>query len=245
MKYESKALLKPITSITEGIVVGVADDIIIDGAGKKVIALGLARKTPEKYYYPTEELKVIPFQKIIGINDTNIMIMSSKDIISYREIKPDFIDKILQDKIKVVDTDCIKNGERYGKVKEYTINENGDILSCKVVYYCEEDIDIQNIDILAKDYTIVKVKDMDNTKEPVKKTEPEQVKIKTETVAPPVKKANHDLSMSYKLYLNKTLKKDISCNGKTYSSGTTVTKQLIDELAAANKVNILGETVNC
>lgn len=245
MKYESTALLKSITSITEGTVVGVADDIIIDGAGKKVIALGLARKTPEKYYYPTEELKVIPFQKIIGINDTNIMIMSSKDIISYRELKPDFIDKILQDKIKVVDTDCIKNGERYGKVKEYTINENGDILSCKVAYYCEEDIDIQNIDILAKDYTIVKVKDMDNTKESVKKTEPEQVKIKTETVAPPVKKANHDLSMSYKLYLNKTLKKDISCNGKTYSSGTTVTKQLIDELAAANKVNILGETVNC
>lgn len=245
MKYESTALLKSITSITEGTVVGVADDIIIDGAGKKVIALGLARKTPEKYYYPTEELKVIPFQKIIGINDTNIMIMSSKDIISYRELKPDFIDKILQDKIKVVDTDCIKNGERYGKVKEYTINEDGDILSCKVAYYCEEDIDIQNIDILAKDYTIVKVKDMDNTKESVKKTEPEQVKIKTETVAPPVKKANHDLSMSYKLYLNKTLKKDISCNGKTYSSGTTVTKQLIDELAAANKVNILGETVNC
>ncbi|HIX83722.1 MAG TPA: hypothetical protein H9979_04115 [Candidatus Megamonas gallistercoris] len=245
MKYESTALLKSITSITEGTVVGVADDIIIDGAGKKVIALGLARKTPEKYYYPTEELKVIPFQKIIGINDTNIMIMSSKDIISYRELKPDFIDKILQDKIKVVDTDCIKNGERYGKVKEYTINENGDILSCKVAYYCEEDIDIQNIDILAKDYTIVKVNDMDNTKEPVKKFESEQVKIKTETVASPVKKANHDLSMSYKLYLNKTLKKDISCNGKTYSSGTTVTKQLIDELAAANKVNILGETVNC
>jgi len=245
MKYESTALLKSITSITEGTVVGVADDIIIDGAGKKVIALGLARKTPEKYYYPTEELKVIPFQKIIGINDTNIMIMSSKDIISYRELKPDFIDKILQDKIKVVDTDCIKNGERYGKVKEYTINEDGDILSCKVAYYCEEDIDIQNIDILAKDYTIVKVNDMDNTKEPVKKFESEQVKIKTETVASPVKKANHDLSMSYKLYLNKTLKKDISCNGKTYSSGTTVTKQLIDELAAANKVNILGETVNC
>ena len=243
MKYESTALLKSITSITEGTVVGVADDIIIDGAGKKVIALGLARKTPEKYYYPTEELKVIPFQKIIGINDTNIMIMSSKDIISYRELN--FIDKILQDKIKVVDTDCIKNGERYGKVKEYTINEDGDILSCKVAYYCEEDIDIQNIDILAKDYTIVKVNDMDNTKEPVKKFESEQVKIKTETVAPPVKKANHDLSMSYKLYLNKTLKKDISCNGKTYSSGTTVTKQLIDELAAANKVNILGETVNC
>lgn len=245
MKYESTALLKSITSITEGTVVGVADDIIIDGAGKKVIALGLACKTPEKYYYPTEELKVIPFQKIIGINDTNIMIMSSKDIISYRELKPDFIDKILQDKIKVVDTDCIKNGERYGKVKEYTINEDGDILSCKVAYYCEEDIDIQNIDILAKDYTIVKVNDMDNTKEPVKKFESEQVKIKTETVASPVKKANHDLSMSYKLYLNKTLKKDISCNGKTYSSGTTVTKQLIDELAAANKVNILGETVNC
>lgn len=245
MKYESKALLKPITSITEGIVVGTADDIIIDGASKKVIALGLARKTPEKYYYPTEELQVIPFEKIIGINDTNIMIMSSKDIISYRKLEPDFIDKILQDKIKVVNTDCIKNGERYGKVKEYTINENGDILSCKVAYYCEEDIDIQNIDILAKDYTIVKVNDMDNTKEPVKKFESEQVKIKTETVASPVKKANHDLSMSYKLYLNKTLKKDISCNGKTYSSGTTVTKQLIDELAAANKVNILGETVNC
>lgn len=245
MKYESKALLKPITSITEGIVVGTADDIIIDGASKKVIALGLARKTPEKYYYPTEELQVIPFEKIIGINDTNIMIMSSKDIISYRKLEPDFIDKILQDKIKVVNTDCIKNGERYGKVKEYTINENGDILSCKVAYYCEEDIDIQNIDILAKDYTVIKAKDMDNTKEPVQKIEPQQVKVKTETVVPPVKKANHDLSMSYKLYLNKTLKKDISCNGKTYSSGTTVTKQLIDELAAANKVNILGETVNC
>ena len=57
--YESKQLLKPVISITEGIELGTVSDIIIDGENKKVIALGI---TKDKLFY--KALCVIPFEKI-------------------------------------------------------------------------------------------------------------------------------------------------------------------------------------
>ena len=57
--YESKQLLKPVMSITEGIELGTVSDIIIDGENKKVIAFGI---TKDKLFY--KALRVIPFEKI-------------------------------------------------------------------------------------------------------------------------------------------------------------------------------------
>ena len=91
--YESKQLLKSVMSITEGIELGTVSDIIIDGENKKVIALGI---TKDKLFY--KALRVIPFEKISSINEDNILVMSSKDIISYKDFNLD-LEKILQERV--------------------------------------------------------------------------------------------------------------------------------------------------
>ena len=151
--YESKQLLKPVMSITEGIELGTVSDIIIDGENKKVIALGI---TKDKLFY--KALRVIPFEKISSINEDNILVMSSKDIISYKDFNLD-LEKILQDRINILNTICLSGGKKCGTVTEYTIDEQGNILNCKIIY--EKTVNVQDINIFAKDYTIMK--NTDNT----------------------------------------------------------------------------------
>lgn len=151
--YESKQLLKPVISITEGIELGTVSDIIIDGENKKVIALGI---TKNKLFY--KALRVIPFEKISSINEDNILVMSSKDIISYKDFNLD-LEKILQDRINILNTICLSGGKKCGTVTEYTIDEQGNILNCKIIY--EKTVNVKDINIFAKDYTIMK--NTDNT----------------------------------------------------------------------------------
>lgn len=151
--YESKQLLKPVISITEGIELGTVSDIIIDGENKKVIALGI---TKDKLFY--KALRVIPFEKISSINEDNILVMSSKDIISYKDFNLD-LEKILQDRINILNTICLSGGKKCGTVTEYTIDEQGNILNCKIIY--EKTVNVKDINIFAKDYTIMK--NIDNT----------------------------------------------------------------------------------
>ena len=151
--YESKQLLKSVMSITEGIELGTVSDIIIDGENKKVIALGTSK---DKLFY--KALRVIPFEKISSINEDNILVMSSKDIISYKDFNLD-LEKILQDRINILNTICLSGGKKCGTVTEYTIDEQGNILNCKIIY--EKTVNVKDINIFAKDYTIMK--NIDNT----------------------------------------------------------------------------------
>ena len=151
--YESKQLLKSVMSITEGIELGTVSDIIIDGENKKVIALGTSKA---KLFY--KALRVIPFEKISSINEDNILVMSSKDIISYKDFNLD-LEKILQDRINILNTICLSGGKKCGTVTEYTIDEQGNILNCKIIY--EKTVNVKDINIFAKDYTIMK--NIDNT----------------------------------------------------------------------------------
>lgn len=202
--YESKQLLKSVMSITEGIELGTVSDIIIDGENKKVIALGI---TKDKLFY--KALRVIPFEKISSINEDNILVMSSKDIISYKDFNLD-LEKILQDRINILNTICLSGGKKCGTVTEYTIDEQGNILNCKIIY--EKTVNVKDINIFAKDYTIMKntdntevisTKKIDNviTKqdEPIQKaTVIQSTKQNTKN-----EKNINDNDLNYRLYLNR------------------------------------------
>lgn len=243
--YESKQLLKPVISITEGIELGTVSDIIIDGENKKVIALGI---TKDKLFY--KALRVIPFEKISSINEDNILVMSSKDIISYKDFNLD-LEKILQDRINILNTICLSGGKKCGTVTEYTIDEQGNILNCKIIY--EKTVNVKYINIFAKDYTIMKntdntevisTKKIDNTitkqNESIQKTTVTQSTNKNTNN----EKNIDDKDLNYKLYLNRKIKEQLTVNNKTYPAGTVLTKQIIDDIIAINQANLLGNIVN-
>ncbi len=243
--YESKQLLKPVMSITEGIELGTVSDIIIDGENKKVIAFGI---TKDKLFY--KALRVIPFEKISSINEDNILVMSSKDIISYKDFNLD-LEKILQDRINILNTICLSGGKKCGTVTEYTIDEQGNILNCKIIH--EKTVNVQDINIFAKDYTIMKntdntevisTKKIDNTitkqNESIQKTTVTQSTNKNTNN----EKNIDDKDLNYKLYLNRKIKEQLTVNNKTYPAGTVLTKQIIDDIIAINQANLLGNIVN-
>lgn len=243
--YESKQLLKPVISITEGIELGTVSDIIIDGENKKVIALGI---TKDKLFY--KALRVIPFEKISSINEDNILVMSSKDIISYKDFNLD-LEKILQDRINILNTICLSGGKKCGTVTEYTIDEQGNILNCKIIY--AKTVNVQDINIFAKDYTIMKntnntevisTKKIDNTitkqNESIQKTTVTQSTNKNTNN----EKNIDDKDLNYRLYLNRKIKEQLIVNNKTYPAGTVLTKQIIDDIIAINQANLLGNIVN-
>lgn len=243
--YESKQLLKPVMSITEGIELGTVSDIIIDGENKKVIAFGI---TKDKLFY--KALRVIPFEKISSINEDNILVMSSKDIISYKDFNLD-LEKILQDRINILNTICLNGGKKCGTVTEYTIDEQGNILNCKIIY--EKTVNVQDINIFAKDYIIMKntdntevisTKKIDNTitkqNESIQKTTVTQSTNKNTNN----EKNIDDKDLNYKLYLNRKIKEQLTVNNKTYPAGTVLTKQIIDDIIAINQANLLGNIVN-
>ena len=221
--YESKQLLKPVMSITEGIELGTVSDIIIDGENKKVIALGV---TKDKFFY--KALRVIPFEKISSINEDNILVMSSNDIISYKDFNLD-LEKILQDRINILNTICLSGGQKCGTVTEYTINEQGNILNCKIIY--EKTINVQDINIFAKDYTIMKntdntevisTKKIDNTI--TKQDEPIQKATITQSTNQNTNNEKNlndkNLNLTYKMFLGKSLKESLTINNKTYPVDT-------------------------
>lgn len=202
--YESKQLLKSVMSITEGIELGTVSDIIIDGENKKVIALGI---TKDKLFY--KALRVIPFEKISSINEDNILVMSSKDIISYKDFNLD-LEKILQDRINILNTICLSGGKKCGTVTEYTIDEQGNILNCKIIY--EKTVNVKNINIFAKDYTIMK--NIDNTEvistkkinnTTTKQNEPIQKTTVTQSTNQNTNNEKNidDNDLNYRLYLNR------------------------------------------
>lgn len=202
--YESKQLLKSVMSITEGIELGTVSDIIIDGENKKVIALGI---TKDKLFY--KALRVIPFEKISSINEDNILVMSSKDIISYKDFNLD-LEKILQDRINILNTICLSGGKKCGTVTEYTIDEQGNILNCKIIY--EKTVNVKDINIFAKDYTIMK--NIDNTEvistKKINNTTTKQNKpIQKTTVTQSTNQNTNneknidDNDLNYRLYLNR------------------------------------------
>ena len=234
-----------IISITEGIELGTVSDIIIDGENKKVIAFGI---TKDKLFY--KALRVIPFEKISSINEDNILVMSSKDIISYKDFNLD-LEKILQDRINILNTICLSGGKKCGTVTEYTIDEQGNILNCKIIY--EKTVNVQDINIFAKDYTIMKntdntevisTKKIDNTitkqNESIQKTTVTQSTNKNTNN----EKNIDDKDLNYKLYLNRKIKEQLTVNNKTYPAGTVLTKQIIDDIIAINQANLLGNIVN-
>lgn len=245
--YESKQLLKPVISITEGIELGTVSDIIIDGENKKVIAFGI---TKDKLFY--KALRVIPFEKISSINEDNILVMSSKDIISYKDFNLD-LEKILQDRINILNTICLSGGKKCGTVTEYTIDEQGNILNCKIIY--EKTVNVQDINIFAKDYTIMKntdntevisTKKIDNVI--TKQDEPIQKATVIQSTKQNTKNEKNindkNLNLTYKMFLGKTLKEPLTINNKTYPVDTVLTKQMIDDIIAVNKINALGKFVN-
>lgn len=202
--YESKQLLKSVMSITEGIELGTVSDIIIDGENKKVIALGI---TKDKLFY--KALRVIPFEKIPSINEDNILVMSSKDIISYKDFNLD-LEKILQDRINILNTICLSGGKKCGTVTEYTIDEQGNILNCKIIY--EKTVNVKDINIFAKDYTIMK--NIDNTEvistkkinnTTTKQNEPIQKTTVTQSTNQNTNNEKNidDNDLNYRLYLNR------------------------------------------
>lgn len=245
--YESKQLLKPVMSITEGIELGTVSDIIIDGENKKVIALGI---TKDKLFY--KALCVIPFEKISSINEDNILVMSSKDIISYKDFNLD-LEKILQDRINILNTICLSGSKKCGTVTEYTIDEQGNILNCKIIY--EKTVNVKDINIFAKDYTIMKntdntevisTKKIDNVI--TKQDEPIQKATVIQSTKQNTKNEKNindkNLNLTYKMFLGKTLKEPLTINNKTYPVDTVLTKQMIDDIIAVNKINALGKFVN-
>lgn len=245
--YESKQLLKSVMSITEGIELGTVSDIIIDGENKKVIALGI---TKDKLFY--KALRVIPFEKISSINEDNILVMSSKDIISYKDFNLD-LEKILQDRINILNTICLSGGKKCGTVTEYTIDEQGNILNCKIIY--EKTVNVKDINIFAKDYTIMKntdntevisTKKIDNVI--TKQDEPIQKATVIQSTKQNTKNEKNindkNLNLTYKMFLGKTLKEPLTINNKTYPVDTVLTKQMIDDIIAVNKINALGKFVN-
>ena len=202
--YESKQLLKSVMSITEGIELGTVSDIIIDGENKKVIALGI---TKDKLFY--KALRVIPFEKTSSINEDNILVMSSKDIISYKDFNLD-LEKILQDRINILNTICLSGGKKCGTVTEYTIDEQGNILNCKIIY--EKTVNVKDINIFAKDYTIMK--NIDNTEvistkkinnTTTKQNEPIQKTTVTQSTNQNTNNEKNidDNDLNYRLYLNR------------------------------------------
>lgn len=245
--YKSKQLLKPVMSIIEGIELGTVSDIIIDGENKKVIALGI---TKDKLFY--KALRVIPFEKISSINEDNILVMSSKDIISYKDFNLD-LEKILQDRINILNTICLSGGKKCGTVTEYTIDEQGNILNCKIIY--EKTVNVKDINIFAKDYTIMKntdntevisTKKIDNVI--TKQDEPIQKATVIQSTKQNTKNEKNindkNLNLTYKMFLGKTLKEPLTINNKTYPVDTVLTKQMIDDIIAVNKINALGKFVN-
>lgn len=242
--YESKQLLKSVMSITEGIELGTVSDIIIDGENKKVIAFGI---TKDKLFY--KALRVIPFEKISSINEDNILVMSSKDIISYKDFNLD-LEKILQDRINILNTICLSGGKKCGTVTEYTIDEQGNILNCKIIY--EKTVNVKDINIFAKDYTIMK--NIDNTEvistkkinnTTTKQNEPIQKTTVTQSTNQNTNNEKNidDNDLNYRLYLNRKIKEQLTVNNKTYPAGTVLTKQIIDDIIAINQTNLLGKIV--
>ena len=53
-----------------------------------------------------------------------------------------------------------------------------------------------------------------------------------------------NLNLTYKMFLGKTLKEPLTINNKTYPVDTVLTKQMIDDIIAVNKINALGKFVN-
>ena len=242
--YESKQLLKSVMSITEGIELGTVSDIIIDVENKKVISLGI---TKDKLFY--KALRVIPFEKISSINEDNILVMSSKDIISYKDFNLD-LEKILQDRINILNTICLSGGKKCGTVTEYTIDEQGNILNCKIIY--EKTVNVKDINIFAKDYTIMK--NIDNTEvistkkinnTTTKQNEPIQKTTVTQSTNQNTNNEKNidDNDLNYRLYLNRKIKEQLTVNNKTYPAGTVLTKQIIDDIIAINQTNLLGKIV--
>lgn len=45
------------------------------------------------------------------------------------------------------------------------------------------------------------------------------------------------------MFLGKTLKEPLTINNKTYPVDTVLTKQMIDDIIAVNKINALGKIV--
>lgn len=137
MKKSVEILGLSIISITEGIEIGTAQALVIDGAQHAVVAVAF---DDGKWY---KEAKLLPFADILGIGESAITIESASKTLAL-EAAPD-LEKLLDADVSVVGTRVLtKGGQWKGIVAEMTIDDAGHIVSLDV----ENDMDggIETVD---------------------------------------------------------------------------------------------------
>lgn len=137
MKKSVEILGLSIISITEGIEIGTAQALVIDGAQHAVVAVAF---DDGKWY---KEAKLLPFADILGIGESAITIESANKTLAL-EAAPD-LEKLLDADVSVVGTRVLtKGGQWKGIVAEMTIDDAGHIVSLDV----ENDMDgsIETVD---------------------------------------------------------------------------------------------------
>ncbi|MDR1701227.1 MAG: PRC-barrel domain-containing protein [Sporomusaceae bacterium] len=127
MKKSTELIGLPIISISEGIEFGKVRDLLINAAIGTVS--GLVLEIDEKKWYLGAML--VPFESVVGIGDSALIIDNGKDIIpvSAREEFGIFFEA----NVKIIGTKVLtRNGKFHGKVKEFFVDVTGKIESCEM-----------------------------------------------------------------------------------------------------------------
>lgn len=125
MKKSSEILNLKIVSITEGQEIGVVKELVINPAGGSVAALVV---DDGKWFFGA---KVLPYMAISGIGEYAVMVENSDNLVAV-SASPDIV-ALLNAGIKIIGAKVLtKSGKIQGKATEYTVDENGKIVSCEI-----------------------------------------------------------------------------------------------------------------
>ena len=164
MKKSVEILGLPIISITEGIEIGTAQALVIDGPQHAVVAVAF---DDGKWY---KEAKLLPFAEILGIGESAITIESSSKTLAL-EAAPD-LEKLLDADVSVVGTRVLtKGGQWKGIVAEMAIDEAGHIISLDVENDADGGIETVDTDCV---YSFTREVTVLNDEVTVVETTPEQ-----------------------------------------------------------------------
>ncbi len=152
MKKTAEIMGLPIISITEGIEVGTAQCLVIDGAQRKLTALAV---DDGKWY---KAAKLLPLADVLGVGESAITIESSDKVIPLE--KAPELEKLLEAGVSIVGTRVLsKGGQWLGVVEEVTLDEkSGDIVSLTVETDSEgavEAIAAERVYTFAKEVTVI------------------------------------------------------------------------------------------
>lgn len=126
MKKTVEIMGLPIISVSEGIELGTAQCLVIDGAQRKLVALAV---DDGKWY---KAAKLLPLTDVLGIGESAITVEASDKIVALEQAPE--LEKLLEAGVSIVGTRVLsKGGQWLGIVEEITLDENsGAIVSLAI-----------------------------------------------------------------------------------------------------------------